>query len=1360
MRNRFSLKDYLTFFFFSVFCFQFVQGQVIISQYYEGLSNNKWIEITNMGTSTINLASPQLYLCQVTGTAAVNPASAGSFATLALTGNLASGASLLYRNSGTVLPSYASGTSTGAVNFNGTFDVVFLSTAFTPQATAWANRTDMFGPLTAGSTNNTSIADISYVRNAAITAGNVGTSTGHNPAEWTSFALATVDAAANTQTEYLGVHNPIATCTPTKLVFAATIGNQNQDNAISDIEVQLQTALSALCTYCTSGTVTLTFTGCGLYGGTGGTSVTTDSTATVAVSAGKATFTGLKIKRSVQNGVTFKATYSGSCGTLTAANSNSFIVDVPIGGTLVTSYLKDDNFSSGAVAPWAYSLGVPGIYGSGGSNGVDVTSVINVSGNDFLRKTYSVNNTAGQKGSIRTVTFAPISISGTYTSLDIGLKVASSMGITGSGAGVDSDEYLYVETQINNSGIWLRSFYLDVNGGNTKWDFSPSQSITLSYNANQIFLVNAGTYKNDFTITFPTGVTSVQFRVVAANNRSEEGWDIDDVKLRKIDLIGTGLVPSPMPTAVVSDISICAGGSGSLLANSSNAASPISYSWTPATNLSSTTIQNPTANPATTTTYTVNIADDDGCKTSAIATVTVGKPGQASVTALPICGGSGTSTLIATGAPIGYDYLWYSDTTLAAIQTGGAAFTTPTLGTSTDYYVSVYSPSSLCESWRVKITVTVAPVVSAPTTTGASICFPGGVLTLNASGAGAGEDYKWYDVLTGGNLLQTNGASYSPSIATTTDFYVTLYNTSSDCESNPRVVVTATIVPSVTTPSFTAGATTLCQDAADETYTATAINSTGITYSVAPLSAGTIDANTGVMNWDADFSGSATITASAAGCNGPKTADLLITIKAKPAQPSVIQNAFCGSVLLSVTNPLPINYSWFDNAGGVGIPLNVGATYPTTTAGTFYVSAEDNGCLSAMTSEIVAHISGQATIIPATDGNTHIANFECIDALGWTHYGFDPDGIPTNNDGDEELILSLYKGANNIGTVGNVSEPITVQVAGNLCPSGAPYASGAVHIAQTATNYVQSSDWWVMNRFWQVSPHSQPSTDIPVRFYFKDADFQAVKEHVMMSAATDIYFYKINGAAYSTFTNPNPATNHDNIPAATSYNANGYHQYTNGAAASTTTWAKGNMGLDHYAEFVVGQFSGGGGGASSSTGAFPIELLSFEGYGKIGYNVLNWHTLMEIGMQYFTIERAKDGKNFYKIGTLPAKNQSDNTYAFQDNAPMIGHNYYRLAMIDNEGKIEYSSVIDILQTNEFTFSVYPNPAADNLNISLFGADYDTKFTLVNMLGVVVREQSLAPNTVHSLNLSGLSKGVYVYSLSYLGKNYEGKLIVK
>ena len=93
---------------------------------------------------------------------------------------------------------------------------------------------------------------------------------------------------------------------------------------------------------------------------------------------------------------------------------------------------------------------------------------------------------------------------------------------------------------------------------------------------------------------------------------------------------------------------------------------------------------------------------------------------------------------------------------------------------------------------------------------------------------------------------------------------------------------TIAVAPSVGTPIFTLGATsTRCLGAGSVTYTATATNSTGITYSLDATSlagGNSIAAATGNVTYVAGWSGTSIITASAAGCNGPATANHTVTI--------------------------------------------------------------------------------------------------------------------------------------------------------------------------------------------------------------------------------------------------------------------------------------------------------------------------------------------------------------------------------------------------------------------------------------------------------------------------------------------------
>lgn len=146
----------------------------------------------------------------------------------------------------------------------------------------------------------------------------------------------------------------------------------------------------------------------------------------------------------------------------------------------------------------------------------------------------------------------------------------------------------------------------------------------------------------------------------------------------------------------------------------------------------------------------------------------------------------------------------------------------------------------------------------------------------------------------------------------------TIAATASGCSGPKTASHTVTTTPSVTVPVFAVGASSeRCKKAGTETYTATANNTTGITYSLdaASLSAGnTINANTGVVSYKANWSGQTIITASAAGCNGPATTnhtvtvigvvaieDLATGIQSVPLKIDVLANDYCDINPASVT---------------------------------------------------------------------------------------------------------------------------------------------------------------------------------------------------------------------------------------------------------------------------------------------------------------------------------------------------------------------------------------------------------------------------------------------------------------------------
>ena len=153
-----------------------------------------------------------------------------------------------------------------------------------------------------------------------------------------------------------------------------------------------------------------------------------------------------------------------------------------------------------------------------------------------------------------------------------------------------------------------------------------------------------------------------------------------------------------------------------------------------------------------------------------------------------------------------------------------------TAGISMDGYIfrCELEDASACvrKSYTATLTISNDAAPSAPATTGASGCINTS-LTLTASGAGAGEDYLWYDAAAGGTVLQFSGSSYTtPTLTSTTTYYVSVYNTTSSCESE-RTSATATVVV-INTAGAGSSTPTLCVNTALTDITHATTGATGI----------------------------------------------------------------------------------------------------------------------------------------------------------------------------------------------------------------------------------------------------------------------------------------------------------------------------------------------------------------------------------------------------------------------------------------------------------------------------------------------------------------------------------------------------
>ncbi|HUH75687.1 MAG TPA: T9SS type A sorting domain-containing protein [Chitinophagales bacterium] len=174
----------------------------------------------------------------------------------------------------------------------------------------------------------------------------------------------------------------------------------------------------------------------------------------------------------------------------------------------------------------------------------------------------------------------------------------------------------------------------------------------------------------------------------------------------------------------------------------------------------------------------------------------------------------------------------------------------------------------------------------------------------------------------------------------------------------------------------------------------------------------------------------------------------------------------------------------------------------------------------------------------------------------------------------------------------------------------------------------------------------------------------------------------------------------------------------------------------------------------------PIELLSFTGYHDGQNNVLNWMTASEKNADQFIIERSIDGNGYSAIGIVGANGNSTlpQNYSFYDPEFVEGNNYYRLKIVDFDGKFEYSNVIIIdVSKNQLdesathVISVYPNPTDSKTNVEMYVSESNATFQVkvLNLLGQVMTSDlktfSKGVNKFE-IDASNYAQGAYVISI--------------
>ncbi|MDP9040799.1 MAG: T9SS type A sorting domain-containing protein, partial [Bacteroidota bacterium] len=182
--------------------------------------------------------------------------------------------------------------------------------------------------------------------------------------------------------------------------------------------------------------------------------------------------------------------------------------------------------------------------------------------------------------------------------------------------------------------------------------------------------------------------------------------------------------------------------------------------------------------------------------------------------------------------------------------------------------------------------------------------------------------------------------------------------------------------------------------------------------------------------------------------------------------------------------------------------------------------------------------------------------------------------------------------------------------------------------------------------------------------------------------------------------------------------------------------ASGNTYIADYANNVIKEIV---------SSLLPTKLLSFQGH-LTGNNetLLKWSTSLEERTAYFDVQYSADGKQFSSVSSVYAKGESS-SYSYTHCCPAAGNNYYRLKMVDQDGKFSFSEIVSVkMEEGKSGVTIFPNPSSDVFVIRFPVSKKEDAIRIMNSNGTVLKFYDIPEGSSEKLiSLKGMPAGIYL-----------------
>ena len=182
----------------------------------------------------------------------------------------------------------------------------------------------------------------------------------------------------------------------------------------------------------------------------------------------------------------------------------------------------------------------------------------------------------------------------------------------------------------------------------------------------------------------------------------------------------------------------------------------------------------------------------------------------------------------------------------------------------------------------------------------------------------------------------------------------------------------------------------------------------------------------------------------------------------------------------------------------------------------------------------------------------------------------------------------------------------------------------------------------------------------------------------------------------------------------------------------------------------------------NAQGLNTLQITNFKTESRNGNVGITWKTDKENDLRQYEIESSSDGRYYKNLGFIPARNNiNGDLYEFENTVDYSDSVFYRLKIVDGNGKWAYTEPV-LYKVNKTTaFLIYPSVISSHM-INLFLDDGFDFIEVISMSGAVLLKQNLSGKTGRiSIPVSpDISAGTYVVQLKNDNRTISQKIVIQ